>query len=292
MKDLRDIRTYKTILVDGANLAARNYHGVRLTWDGKPTGMLYGVVRFIALMRSLYKTAQIIFLWEGGSSKRKQIDPLYKANRVRTSDGTFGMCLEESKKAVEWMGCDQLWHVGLEADDLAAWYVNGTLEDVDILLVSNDEDWFQCLGPHVDIYRQEQIETYADIKSRLGYPPERIGLWKILTGDKSDNIPGIPRMLKAAARTLVDNCATYQEFRDFSLALENQKWAAWDNSIAVLWDSVIERNANLILFHPEWVLPEKLSWTMGNANKVALRELLDDNGMAQMIMKMEAMGYV
>lgn len=293
MKDMRAVKQYKKIVVDGMNLASRSHHGIKRSWEGRPTGMLYGVVRFILSMRTLYPQAQIVFLWEGGDSKRKKLHPMYKANRAgRTVDGTFGVCLEVTQKVVGWMGCDQVRHVGLEADDLAGWFVGRTPEDEDILLVSNDEDWWQFMGPHVDILRKDTVETYAEVGLMLGFAPEKVGLFKVLTGDKSDGIPGIPRMSAKAAAALVTNCGSYEEFRDLDLKGINPSWERWEKSIDVLWESVILRNAELILYHPDWVEEDKVILTPGEPDAAGLRDALEDNGMVKMIEKLEALKYV
>jgi len=292
MKCLHDIKAYSTILVDAMNLASRSHHGIRLSWQGRPTGMLYGVIRFVVNMREQFPKAEVVFLWEGGSNRRKRAYPLYKASREgKVSDGSFEESLMSVRQAVGWMGCTQVHHVGLEADDLAYWYTQQTFEDEAVLLVSTDEDWFQCLGPRVDIFRRELIETYADIQRTLGYPPERIGLFKVLCGDKSDGVPGIPGMRVRVAKSIVSACSGYMAMIDEDLSAVVPGWDAVLEEIKASWD-VVERNAELVLFHPEWVDETLLVRTRGVRDSGRLRDLVEENGMVAMLEKLENYGYV
>ena len=71
MKSLSDFKPYEVIYVDAMNLAYRSYHGIRgLSYHGRNTGMMYGIVRFIMEWQKKAPRVAITFLWEGRDSWR------------------------------------------------------------------------------------------------------------------------------------------------------------------------------------------------------------------------------
>ncbi|MBI4234162.1 MAG: DNA polymerase I [Chloroflexi bacterium] len=101
---------------------------------------------------------------------------------------------------------------GFEADD-----VIGTLchqaagQDVDCMVLTGDTDTLQLAGPHVRVRYQSGIQqtTIYDeqaVRQRYGgLSPSQLPDYKALTGDKSDNIPGVPGVgEKTATRLLLE----------------------------------------------------------------------------------------
>jgi DNA polymerase-1 len=288
MKDIMDIPEYEMILVDAVNLAARNYHMLdNLSYEGHPTGMLYGVMKFVLRMQKYHPKAQIIFLWEGVDSKRKSLHTLYKANRNRNDD-SFRSCLEEVRSNLTFTGVTQTFHLGLEADDVAGHLCYISEPHQKILMVTTDEDWFQYMKPdQINIQRRNNIETFNDIKDALGFPPNKIGMWKILKGDKSDDIPGVKGFPSLAARLLVNRCETYKDFLEYPLHEHNEKWAVWEGRMKEQWETVIERNAELILFHPEWIEETQIMTKVGEFEKEPLISLFEKYNMKSLIKEVE-----
>ena len=79
MKDMLDRRIYKKILVDAMNMVYIHYYGqANLSYNGRPTGMLYGIARAVTKLQKENTGAEIIFLWEGTNNRRKMMDSSYK----------------------------------------------------------------------------------------------------------------------------------------------------------------------------------------------------------------------
>lgn len=286
MKDLLTLKTYNLIVVDAMNLAARMHYGKRmLSYNGKPTGMIYGVAQFAFKCRSLYPKSRVIFLWEGTNSRRKSMDMSYKASREK--DTSFRSLVQELKPFLENMNIDQMYHLGLEADDLAGHIVDTMAPGETALLVSNDEDWFQFLREgRVDLQRHDIIETYSDIQDSLGFPPERIGLWKVLKGDHSDDIKGIKGLPSSAARLLVNRCDSLEKIKRYPLRKHNDRWITWEDTIKNNWD-LIKHNAELILFHPEWIEMSQIICIKGKENVPFLKSVLVKNGIKSLLRELE-----
>ncbi len=292
MKDFLDVTNYKLILVDAMNLMFRTHFGMlQLSWHGKKTGMLFGTARFIFKMQKLYPHAQLVFLWEGTKSRRKVLHEGYKQHRSR-QDNSFRSCVKEVRAFVHNAGVDMISHLGLEADDLAGYLCDTAEAGERILLVSNDEDWYQFMRPaQIDIQRNDQIETFAEVKKMLGFPPNKIGMWKILKGDKSDDLKGIVRIPSVLVRLLVNKSSTYMDFKGYPLQKHNKSWETWENQIRENWDSVIERNAQLILYQPDWIEPNQIVVESGEYDEAIVFKTLEDNGIKSLIKEVKSVRY-
>lgn len=273
---------YDYILIDGLNLMSIQYYAKAvLSYEGTKTGMLFGVTSVLLKLMARWPKTQIIFLWEGFNSIRKSLDPNYKANRVKKED-QFSLSIKDTTKAINYLGITQMVHQGLEADDLAGWFVSEHKKS-NILLVSNDRDWWQFLRSdtekksRVDACIKNEIFTYETAESALGYPPSSIWLFKSLTGDQSDNIVGIrsiPHDLCAQICRKVHHDVGLVDLHSFSY---EKKYLHWKKTIEESWP-LIEQNSRLIKFHPEWINSKALSTITPKQDKAALLQLLADRG--------------
>jgi len=285
MKNLEDVKIYDLVIVDAMNVASRSFHGMRkLSHEGRPTGMLLGIVRLVASLRGVCD-GRIVFLWEGFNSKRKANYPFYKKSRAgRTKDSAFVGCLTAVKEAIDVMGCDQMSHAGLEADDLAGYMVDQSDEDEQVLLVSNDEDWYQYLMPDVvDIQRKDVVENYLEIELQKGFPPEKIGIYKMLKGDSSDDIPAaVPRLPEELAKALARDCDNIEDILEYYPGDAEPKWKKWD-TILYESQSKMRTNADLIIYNPDWVNEGDIRVRRGKKDDKRLLEILEAHGMVSMI---------
>ena len=191
--------TNSTLVVDALNLAFRWKHQGR-------TDFRYEYQSTVKSLAKSYDCRDIIITADWGSSTyRKEISPDYKQNRKdkfaeqREAERiAFEEFFEEFEAALDVLEEDYpvLRYRGVEADDVAAHLVKHkdkyNLEY--IWLISSDRDW--------DLLIQEKVGRFSYVtrkEVRLDNwnehyeiaPEEYISL-KCLTGDKGDNVPGIP----------------------------------------------------------------------------------------------------
>src|SRR5690606_4087466 len=104
---------------------------------------------------------------------RKQIDPNYKANRVKAPDD-FKPQEERIIQLVRDAGVPIVCKPGYEADDVIATLVQRHRGDYDIYMVSKDKDLRQLVGPSAVMYDVQKDETIDEawMRARLGYGPE------------------------------------------------------------------------------------------------------------------------
>ena len=125
---------------------------------------------------------------------RMKLLPEYKGTRV--NDGFEGgpfFKMAYGEKLFEEGGASMImYHKHLEADDCIAITTNRILEafpESKVTIITSDHDYLQLVGPRVQLYSLkyknllESKKAYADPKKNL--------FCKIVSGDKSDNIPGI-----------------------------------------------------------------------------------------------------
>ena len=123
-------------------------------------------------------------------SWRRDKWPEYKANRPAKDE----LSLEQMRRTVEALRDDGFVLVELdsyEADDVIASLVAAI--DGERVILSQDKDLLQLLGPGVTMYhlgRNEAVDA-AMVKAELGVEPSKVAEWLALTGDKSDNVPGV-----------------------------------------------------------------------------------------------------
>jgi DNA polymerase-1 len=98
---------------------------------------------------------------------------------------------------------------GEEADDLLATLARKAAgEGADVTIVTSDKDLLQIAGGTVWIVAPSKTATRVgreDVMAKLGVYPEQVVDWLALTGDSTDNVPGVPGVgPRTAARLLQD----------------------------------------------------------------------------------------
>ena len=191
----------KTLLVDGNNLIKIGVHGVKdFFHSGKHIG---GVWHFINTLRRFIETEgfdKVVVFWDGdeNSLSRKILYPQYKANRKTPFDLTKEDSITEQKERVkqylEELFIRQVLVDKNEADDLIAYYCQIS-PDEDKTIYSGDRDLTQLISDDVRIYLPD-LKQYFKLGDNIKFkdieiPHYNVKTYKIISGDKSDNIDGI-----------------------------------------------------------------------------------------------------
>jgi len=94
-----------------------------------------------------------------------------------------------------------------EADDLVSGYVSQFGSIMDIVIVSQDSDFFQLISDRVLILRYRGDRTILCtpdyIREKLGIEPSQYAAYKSLTGDHADNIRGVRNVGPKTASALM-----------------------------------------------------------------------------------------
>ena len=198
------------ILVDGTAFLFRSYFSTisqNLTNDsGFPTGAMFGVVNAIKHLQRKYQGAKLIMVFDAkGTNFRHDIFPEYKANRSPAHDDLI-VQIEPLYKIVRAMGFHFLCEDGVEADDVIATLSRFANEKgIETIIASGDKDLFQLVGDNIkQLDMKGKLFSEEDVKEKMGVKPNQILDLLALTGDSSDNIPGVPSVGPKTASKWLD----------------------------------------------------------------------------------------
>ena len=209
--------TGNLLIVDGLNVAFRWKHQNILDFK-------YDYIRTIESLAKSYKAGTIIVCADGGSSYRKEIFPEYKANRKeRFADQTeqeakeFEMFMAEFQDTLTLIKEKYpVFHFrGVEADDIAA-YITQSINYDECWLISSDKDWDLLISDKVSrfstVTRKET--TVHNWDEHYDFEIEDYITFKCLTGDKGDNVPGVPGVGPKRAVQLMEQYGTVFDIYD------------------------------------------------------------------------------
>ena len=216
--------TGNLLIVDGLNVAFRWKHQNILDFK-------YDYIRTIESLAKSYNAGTIIVCADGGSSYRKEIDPQYKANRKeRYAEQTeqeakeFEMFMAEFQDTLTLIKQKHpVFHFrGVEADDIAA-YIANNIDFDECWLISSDKDWDLLINEKVSrfstVTRKET--TVHNWDEHYDFEIEDYITFKCLTGDKGDNVPGVPGVGPKRAVQLMKQYGTVFDIYD-SIPIEGK----------------------------------------------------------------------
>jgi DNA polymerase I len=196
------------ILVDGSSYLYRAFHAMPnlSNSSGMATGAIYGVLAMLQTLLRDYQPAEIAIVFDArGKTFRHDLYPDYKANRP-SMPNELSQQIEPLHQAIRALGLPLLAIEGVEADD-----VIGTLACLaaargrQVLISTGDKDMAQLVNEQISLINtmtQARLDS-AGVCEKFGVPPERIVDYLTLTGDSSDNVPGVKGVgPKIAARWL------------------------------------------------------------------------------------------
>ncbi len=205
-------------LIDGSGYIFRAYHALppltRKT-DGLPVGAVSGFCNMLWKLLSEARDTSVgvtpthlaVIFDHSSKTFRKEMYPEYKANRSAPPEDLipqFGL-IRQATRAFN-LPCIEM--EGFEADDLIATYARLAEKDgAHTTIVSSDKDLMQLVTDNVTMYdtMKDRRITSPEVLEKWGVPPEKMIDLQSLTGDSTDNIPGVPGIgPKTAAQLLGD----------------------------------------------------------------------------------------
>ena len=199
----------RVLIVDGLNLYLRAFavNGA-LNDNGVPVGGLTGFLRSLAYAIREVNPTRVIVVYDGvgGSQRRRKIHPEYKTNRKPgkriTRWDAFKNATEEKEamkiqfsRLIEYLDFLPINVISIdriEADDTIA-YIAHTLLDQDVTIMSADQDFLQLVNERITVWSPIKKKFYTPrmVMDDYGVPAHNFLMYKVLMGDKSDNITGV-----------------------------------------------------------------------------------------------------
>jgi 5'-3' exonuclease len=146
---------------------------------------------------------------KGRPLRRREIFPAYQTGRegdpkfIENEPTILDAIDEFARMCASMLPFEVLRDENTEADDLIAGLVHHN-PDIDKRIVSTDRDFLQLIGPTTTVYApvkklvidERNFDEAAMPKTSSGdivpFPRERFLDYRALTGDPSDNLPGVP----------------------------------------------------------------------------------------------------
>ncbi len=231
----------KLLLVDGHSLAFRSFYafskggeGGLSTKDGLPTSVTYGFLKaLLEICKSFSPQGMVVAFDTDKPTFRHELDENYKANRDVAPEMFFEDLSRLQSILKNKLGLSLSSAPGYEADDVLGTIANqASNSGWQVLILSGDRDLFQLVddtrkisvlymggGPYSKSSSPLLIDE-AGVLNKLGVKPTKVVDLKALTGDASDNIPGVKGVGPKTAIKLLNE---YNDLDGVYVALESIK---------------------------------------------------------------------
>ena len=199
----------KICLVDGSGYIFRAFYGLppMTSPSGVPVNAVYGFTNmFLKLTNKIDCDYNLVLFDAKRQNFRNDFYPEYKATRKDTPEDLIPQ-FPIIREAVSALKLNQLEMEGFEADDLIATYTSKALnKGMEVVIVSADKDLMQLIRPGVSFYdpMKDKFFTPEDVKEKFGVYPEKVPDVQALSGDSTDNVPGVPGIGPKTAAELVN----------------------------------------------------------------------------------------
>jgi len=196
------------VLVDGSSYLFRAYHALPSLSSsrGEPTGAILGVLNMLHKLLEEYAPEHIAVVFDApGKTFRDELFEQYKAHRPPMPEDLRPQ-IDPLIAAVEASGIPVLRVEGVEADDVIGTLARRAISHgLTTVISTSDKDMAQLVDGDVTLVNT-MSNTHLDpagVREKFGVTPDQIVDFLALTGDTSDNIPGVPGVgPKTAAKWL------------------------------------------------------------------------------------------
>ncbi len=189
------------LLIDSYALIYRAYYAFPkslTTSDGLPINAAYGFMSLLLDVILKFKPSHVVALMDSeGPTIRSGEFTEYKANR-KAADDEFVIQIPRVEELLNTLDIPILKVSGYEADDIIATIDKShSGEWAQTIIVTGDRDLFQLVDEDTFVYlagssfSQSKLYNVDMVKEKMGVTPEQIADFKGISGDASDNIPGV-----------------------------------------------------------------------------------------------------
>jgi len=203
----------RVLIIDGLNTFIRCWSSIpTMNDDGDHVGGVTGALKSIgyAIRQTQPSRVVVVFDGKGGSQRRKKAFGGYKAqrdkNKLRVNRAYADLMNDEDeresmKRQFVWLNemlyglpITTMIYDGVEADDVMAYITTQILkEDEQAVIMSTDKDFLQLVNDTTIVWSPTKKKMYNTslVKEEYGIESKNLLLYRVLDGDKSDNIPGV-----------------------------------------------------------------------------------------------------
>ena len=235
----------RVLIIDGMNTFIRSFAAIpTMDENGNHIGGVTGFLKSIGYVTRKFKPSRVyvIFDGKGGSKRRRDIYPDYKLGRkpLTRLNRTYDMTTEKDEqdlmryelvivaKALMKLPITTITLDHVEADDIMSYVAQHVVENGgESIIYSTDKDFLQLVGDDIKVWNPVRKKTYIPeiVVEDYEIHPNNFLLYRALTGDTSDNLPGIKGLGMKTLLKIVPEFVTEQHltFDDVIDAAENSK---------------------------------------------------------------------
>ena len=201
----------RVLIIDGMNTFIRSFAAIpTMDENGNHIGGVTGFLKSVGYVIRKFKPSRVyvIFDGKGGSKRRREIYPDYKSGRkpLTRLNRTYDMTTEQDEqdlmryelvivaKALMKLPITTITLDYVEADDIISYIAQHVVENGgESIIYSTDKDFLQLVGDGIKVWNPVRKKTYIPETVLEDYTihPNNFLLYRALTGDTSDNLPGI-----------------------------------------------------------------------------------------------------
>lgn len=202
-------------LVDGNSLCYRAYYAIPnlSTSKGMPTNAVYGVVGILKKLIKVYSPDRMVFVFDlKGPTVRHEKFADYKINRKPMPDDLIEQ-IPRIKDVIRAYNIPMCELQGYEADDIIATLAErAKKKGMEVIIVTSDKDALQLVDDKVKVLTlrtdEDKIYDASEVMKKFGVEPDGMIELMALTGDPSDNIPGVKGIGDVTAAKLISEFGT------------------------------------------------------------------------------------
>ena len=204
---MKNKKQTQNLIIDANNLLHRVY------WIGESRGQsvnaVYLFLNSVKKYANMFKPNDIYLAWDSRLIKgiknfrRLARDGQYKGTRDHERNKNVYNIEAPVHETVSLLGIKNIFPGIMEGDDVMSW-LSENLPGNNVI-VSVDQDFLQLVQETVSVYSpiKDIHITNENFEEIVGVSPKDFLSYKALIGDKSDNIPGVPKVGDKTAKKII-----------------------------------------------------------------------------------------
>lgn len=184
-------------IIDGHSQLYQAYYAISglTTPSGQPINAVYGFTRMLRKILKEDKPCYMTIVFDSKGPTFRHIEyKEYKEHRKPTPDDLQSQ-IPLMFDVIRAYNIPLFALQGFEADDIIGTIAKKvSMENIECTIITTDKDMDQLVDKHIKIFnpRKKEIRDIDKIRNEMGIEPKSFIDVLALSGDSSDNIPGIP----------------------------------------------------------------------------------------------------
>lgn len=245
------------LLIDGHSQAYRAFFGLKTplsTRQGEPTTAVYGFARKLISILKEYRPDYVAAAFDSGETWRHAEFQEYKATRDQMPD-EMRVQMGRIEELLRAFNIPVITYPNFEADDILGTLARqAAAQGLDVLILTGDRDMFQLIDERIRILYtrggpnpETVIVGLEEFRERYGLEPHQLVDVKALTGDSSDNIPGVPGI---GEKTAIKLLSQYGDIDNLYAHIDEVSGPKTRQNLLEYREQV-ERNKRLVTIHTD-----------------------------------------